>query len=111
MRGKIRTGQDHRLSAQTVGRLFSQRNAWVTSVEPFSRRLKDDAVEVPFETLKAICEAVSIPVIAIGGGITNNVKELSSGICGIAVISALRPERRARKLEELKTATKEMVRR
>ena len=30
----------------------------------FPTSSKDDAVEVPFETLKAICEAVSIPVIA-----------------------------------------------
>ncbi len=35
---------------------------------------KDDAEDVPFETLKAICEAVSIPVIAIGGITKDNVK-------------------------------------
>ena len=28
----------------------------------------------PYETLKAICEAVSIPVIAIGGITKDNVK-------------------------------------
>ena len=51
---------------------------------------KDDAVEVDHQTLKAICEAVDIPVIAIGGITKDNVKELgSSGICGIAVISAI----------------------
>ena len=73
---------------------------------------KDDAVEVPFETLKAICEAVSIPVIAIGGITKDNVKELSnSGICGIAVISAIYGQKDIKKAsEELKTATKKMVR-
>ena len=51
---------------------------------------KDDAAEVSYDTLKAICAAVKIPVIAIGGITEDNVTALSkSGICGIAVISAL----------------------
>ena len=64
---------------------------------------KDDAEDVPFETLKAICEAVSIPVIAIGGITKDNVKELAgSGICGIAVISAIFASK------DIETATKEL---
>lgn len=51
---------------------------------------KDDATEVSFETLQEICEHVHIPVIAIGGITRDNVVELGqSGICGIAVISAI----------------------
>lgn len=51
---------------------------------------KADAVEVDHEVLRKICEAVHIPVIAIGGITRENVTELSgSGICGIAVISAV----------------------
>lgn len=51
---------------------------------------KADAVEVPLEVLKSICTAVSIPVVAIGGITRDNVKSLrGSGICGVAVISAL----------------------
>jgi thiamine-phosphate pyrophosphorylase len=51
---------------------------------------KADAEEVSFETLKAICEAVSIPVVAIGGITKENVWKLQgSGISGIAVISAI----------------------
>ena len=43
-----------------------------------------------YDTLKAICEAVDIPVIAIGGITKDNIKDLAgSGICGIAVISAI----------------------
>ncbi len=66
---------------------------------------KDDADDVSRDTLKAICDAVSIPVIAIGGISEENVAELSgSGICGIAVISAIfaRPdiESAARELRE-----------
>ena len=56
----------------------------------FPTNSKDDATDVSYETLKAICQAVSIPVIAIGGITKDNVEELSgSGICGIAVISAI----------------------
>ena len=51
---------------------------------------KADAKEISFDTLKDICRAVSIPVIAIGGITEENVRELEgSGICGIAVISAI----------------------
>ena len=77
----------------------------------FPTSSKDDATEVPFETLKAICEAVSIPVIAIGGITEDNVKELAgSGICGIAVISAISGQKEIRKAsKELKAATEEML--
>ena len=72
---------------------------------------KDDADDVSYETLKAICEAVSIPVIAIGGITQENVKELAgSGICGIAVISAIYAQQNIRKASEvLKKETQRMV--
>ena len=42
------------------------------------------------ETVRAICEAVNIPVIAIGGVSRDNVQELSGlGLAGIAVVSAI----------------------
>lgn len=56
----------------------------------FPTGTKEDAVEVGKEVLKEICEAVFIPVVAIGGVGAHNVEELTgSGISGIAVISAL----------------------
>lgn len=72
---------------------------------------KDDADDVSYETLKAICEAVSIPVIAIGGITQENVKELAgSGICGIAVISAIYAQQDIWKAsEDLKKETQRMV--
>ena len=72
---------------------------------------KDDADDVSYETLKAICEAVSIPVIAIGGITQENVKELAgSGICGIAVISAIYAQKDIRKAsEDLKKEAQRMV--
>ena len=57
---------------------------------------KDDAIEVPHNTLREICKAVSI-----GGISKNNVHQLKdSGICGIAVISAIYGQ------EDIKAATK-----
>lgn len=51
---------------------------------------KSDADHVSLETLKEICNAVSIPVVAIGGIGADNVSKLEhSGISGIAVISAI----------------------
>lgn len=72
---------------------------------------KEDAVEVEHDTVKAICEAVKIPVIAIGGISKNNVLELSgNGLCGIAVISAIFAQEDIESAtKELKALTKQMV--
>lgn len=72
---------------------------------------KDDADEVPHDTLRAICDAVNIPVIAIGGITEENTPELSgSGICGIAVISAIFRQKDIEKAAmRLRAVTKEMV--
>lgn len=56
------------------------------------------------ETLKAICHAVSIPVVAIGGISRDNIDKLyGSGIDGVAVISAIFGQK------DIKKATKELV--
>ena len=102
------------VSAQTVEQavLAEQRGADYLGVGAvFPTGSKDDADDVSHETLKAICEAVSIPVIAIGGISRNNVMELAgSGICGIAVISAIfaQPDIEAA-TKELRALTEEMV--
>jgi thiamine-phosphate pyrophosphorylase len=72
---------------------------------------KDDAIDVPYDTLKAICKAVSIPVVAIGGITQENVKKLSgSGICGIAVISSIYAAKDIKKAaKDLKEAAAETV--
>ena len=66
-----------------------------------------DADGVSYETLKAICEAVSIPVIAIGGINEGNVSKLAgSGIVGVAVISAIYAAKDIKKAtEDLKAET------
>ena len=56
----------------------------------FPTASKADADSVPYASLQAICQAVDIPVVAIGGIALSNVQQLAgSGICGIAVISAI----------------------
>lgn len=56
----------------------------------FKTASKADADAVSYETLRAICKAVSIPVVAIGGIGASNILQLKgSGICGVAVISAI----------------------
>lgn len=81
------------VSAQTVEQalLAQERGADYLGVGAvFPTGSKADAVEVGHDTLKAICEAVTIPVVAIGGITRDNVAELKgSGISGIAVISAI----------------------
>lgn len=102
------------VSAQTVGQavLAEKRGADYLGVGAvFPTGSKDDAVEVSHETLKAICEAVSIPVVAIGGITVNNTPELAgSGICGIAVISAIYGQKDIYQATvSLKKVTEEMV--
>ena len=73
---------------------------------------KADAIEVPLETLKAICSAVKIPVVAIGGISKDNLTDLKgSGIAGISVISAIFAQKNIKEAaEELKKRTLEMLR-
>lgn len=102
------------VSAQTVEQalLAQERGADYLGVGAvFATGSKDDADEISHETLKAICEAVDIPVIAIGGISCDNVQQLAgSGICGIAVISAIFGQKDIETAAvQLKRLTEEMV--
>ena len=56
----------------------------------FSTSTKADAMPVSDETLQAICRAVSIPVVAIGGIQRENLLSLAgSGVDGVALVSAI----------------------
>lgn len=81
------------VSVQTVEQaiLARQRGADYLGVGAvFHTGSKADADDVSHETLKEICVAVDIPVVAIGGIGKHNVMELKgSGISGVAVISAI----------------------
>jgi thiamine-phosphate pyrophosphorylase len=102
------------VSAQTVEQavLAEQRGADYLGVGAvFPTGSKDDAEDVSFETLKAICDAVSIPVVAIGGITLGNTPQLAgSGICGIAVISAIFAQKDIKEASaELRLVTQAMV--
>ena len=102
------------VSAQTLEQavLAQQRGADYLGVGAvFPTGSKADADDVSFETLKAICEAVTIPVVAIGGITQENLEQLKgSGICGIAVISAIYAQSDIKEASrKLKETTKKIV--
>ena len=56
----------------------------------FTTTTKHDADAVDMETLNAICDAVTLPVVAIGGIHHGNIEQLKATGChGVAVISAV----------------------
>lgn len=93
VRKKIGPNRILGVSAQTVEQalLAQQAGADYLGVGAvFPTGTKDDADAVSIQTLGEICRAVSIPVVAIGRIGQHNVMQLAgSGICGIAVVSAI----------------------
>lgn len=93
VRKKIGSNRILGVSAQTVEQalLAQQAGADYLGVGAvFPTGTKDDADAVSIQTLGEICHAVNIPVVAIGGIGQHNVMQLAgSGICGIAVVSAI----------------------
>lgn len=81
------------VSAQTVEQALAAEKAGADYLgvgAVFPTNSKDDAVKVDFAALRAICKAVQIPVVAIGGITADNMPALqNSGIIGVAVISAI----------------------
>lgn len=81
------------VSAQTVEQaLAAERDGadYLGVGAVFSTSTKLDADAVSYETLQAICRAVSIPVVAIGGINRQNLPTLAgSGIDGVALVSAI----------------------
>ena len=56
----------------------------------FATHTKTDVDVLPHETLKAICDAVDIPVVAIGGIHKENILQLKgTGVDGVALVSAI----------------------
>lgn len=94
------------VSVQTVEQalLAQERGADYLGVGAvFPTGSKDDADDVSHETLKAICDVVDIPIVAIGGINKENVLQLAgTGICGVAVISAIFAQ------ADIERATKEL---
>lgn len=56
----------------------------------FSTSTKADANVLPADTLRAICAAAAVPVVAIGGITADNLERLAgTGIAGVALVSAI----------------------
>ena len=114
VRAKVGPDKIVGVSAQTVEQaLLAEKHGadYLGVGAVFPTGSKDDADDVSYETLKAICEAVSIPVVAIGGISQENVGRLAgSGICGVAVISAIYAAKDiCAAASKLKRATEEML--
>lgn len=77
----------------------------------FSTSTKLDADSVSFETLRDICQAVDIPVVAIGGISKDNMMQLKgAGVDGVALVSAIfAAENIEMECRELKVLSEEMV--
>lgn len=82
-------GATARTSEQAV-RAEQEGADYIGSGAVFATSTKSDTVPLSYENLCKICHSVSIPVVAIGGINTGNVKYLTgSGISGIAVVSGI----------------------
>jgi len=77
----------------------------------FSTSTKLDADSVSFETLRDICQAVEIPVVAIGGISKDNMMQLKgTGVDGVALVSAIfAAENIETECRALKALSEEMV--
>lgn len=94
------------VSAQTVAQAIeAEKNGadYLGVGSIFTTSTKLDADDVSLETLKEICNAVSIPVVAIGGIQKDNVLQLKgTHVDGVAVVSAIYAA------PDIKQATKEL---
>ncbi len=81
------------VTAKTVEQALRAQDAgadYLGSGAVFGSATKRNAKPMTMEQLRDICDAVSIPVVAIGGINRNNLSELTgTGIAGVAVISGI----------------------
>ena len=77
----------------------------------FPTSTKTDVEQMPNETLRAICDAVDVPIVAIGGINRGNILKLAgSGVDGVALVSAIfSAEDIEGTCRELRAMSKEMV--
>lgn len=115
VRSKIGSDKILGVSVQTVEQaVLAEKNGadYLGVGAVFSTSTKADADSVSFDVLKEICNAVSIPVVAIGGISSRNIHKLhGSGIDGVAVVSAIFAQKDiAAAARELRALAEELVR-
>lgn len=103
------------ISAGTVEEAVAAENAGADYIgvgAVFGTSTKKNARNLTVEKLREICNAVTIPVVAIGGIHAKNLPELSgSGVDGVAVVSAIfAAEDPGKAAAELLALSREMVR-
>jgi len=81
------------VTAKTVEQALAAQRAgadYLGSGAVFSSVAKPSALPLSKEMLRSICDAVTIPVVAIGGINLRNIRELEqTGIRGVAVVSGI----------------------
>ena len=77
----------------------------------FATSTKPDAEVVSMETLREICSAVSVPVVAIGGIGKHNINQLAgTGVDGVALVSGIfASEEIEKECRILRSLSEEMV--
>ena len=77
----------------------------------FPTNTKTDVEQMSNETLRAICDAVDVPIVAIGGINRGNILKLAgSGVDGVALVSAIfSAEDIERTCRELRALSEKMV--
>jgi len=113
-RAKLGNGKIIGVTARTVEQAVlakSQGADYLGTGAVFGSSTKKDATPISFGQLKEICEAVNIPVVAIGGITAENMPALAgSKISGIAVASAVFAQADIRKAtERLKAGVKKLL--
>ena len=115
VRARVGKGMIVGVTAKTVEQALAAQAAgadYLGSGAVFGTSTKADAKPMSLETLRSICAAVDIPVVAIGGVNRGNISRLAgTGVCGAAVVSGIfAAQDIERECRELRALAEEIVR-
>ena len=115
VRARVGKGMFVGVTAKTVEQALAAQAAgadYLGSGAVFGTSTKADAKPMSLETLRSICAAVDIPVVAIGGVNGGNISRLAgTGVCGAAVVSGIfAAQDIERECRELRALAEEIVR-
>ena len=115
VRARVGKGMIMSVTAKTIKQTLAAQAAntdYLGSGAVFGTSTKADAKPMSLETLRSICAAVDIPVVAIGGVNRGNLSRLAgTGVCGAAVVSGIfAAQEIERECRELRALAEEIVR-